>query len=85
MVSVNVCYDLFGRIVQNLGMGKQTAVILKEGGIVVAVADPLVQHEFYIDILLLHHRAVFQNLQSPAFAAESAKTGEVAEVIQVGR
>ena len=64
-------------------MGHQPAVILEEGGIAVAVHDPLVQDELYVDVLFLDHFPLIRDLVGLALHAEGTEHRQVAKVIQM--
>ena len=64
-------------------MCQQPTIVFKEGGIVVAIYDTLVQNKLDVNVFLLHDAAVFQHFQCPALATKGAEYRQVAEVIQM--
>ena len=64
-------------------MAENTAVMLKEGGIVVAVHDPLIQNELHIHVLFLDYAAVLLHFQRPALTAKGTEYRQVAKIIEV--
>ena len=70
-------------MIQNFGTVKNALKVLKESGIIETVYNSFVHGELAVQIFLLHHAAVFLYFQRPAFAAEGAKDGKVAKVVQM--
>ena len=81
--SVDILIDHVGTLVQNLRILQQTAVVLKEGSIAVAVYDSLIYHELHIHILPLDYTAILLNFQSSALLAKSTENGDIAKIIQM--